>query len=130
MSTAEYQFEIASRLERRRKRLGMSRPILAKRSGVSLPTINRILNGDENHVVLANLKAVAQALGMNFEVTNQGSEQEFAEQQAKAKAEVIARMIQGTSALESQAVDSDTYDQILNQTIHDLMAGSRRKLWS
>ena len=56
--------------------------------------------------------------------------QAFAEQQAQAKTEVIARMVQGSSALESQAVDSDTYRQMVSQTVHELMAGPRRRLWS
>jgi len=39
-------------------------------------------------------------------------------------------MVQGTSALESQAVDSETYRQMVRQTMHELMAGSRRRLWN
>jgi transcriptional regulator with XRE-family HTH domain len=108
----------------------MSRPLLAQRSGVSLPTVNRILGGDAGHTAYATLKAVARALGMDFELKSTIGEQDFAEQQARAKAEVIARMVQGTSALESQAVDADTYRQIVGQTVHLLMAGSRRRLWS
>ncbi|MBN2579162.1 MAG: hypothetical protein JXB10_09245 [Pirellulales bacterium] len=108
----------------------MSRPILAKRSGVSLATVNRILGGDEDSAILSNLIALAQALGMAVSISNLSSEKDFAEEQAKNKAEAIARMVQGTSALESQAVDSETYEEIIHQTVHELMAGSRRKLWS
>jgi transcriptional regulator with XRE-family HTH domain len=108
----------------------MSRPVLAARSDVSLPTVNRVLNGGEERATYANLRAIAQALGMDFELKPTISEQDFAEQQARAKAEEIARMVQGTSALESQAVDRETYDQIIRQAIHELMAGPKRRLWS
>ncbi len=108
----------------------MSCPLLALRSGVSLPTVQRILRDGGEHTTYANLAAVARALGMEFELKSTSDAQTFAERQAQAKTEVIARMVQGTSALESQAVDSDTYRQMVSQTVHELMAGSRRRLWS
>ncbi len=110
--------------------LGMSCPLLALRSGVSLPTVQRILRDGGEHATYASLRAVAQALGMDFELRNTCDAQAFAERQAQAKTEVIARMVQGTSALESQAVDSGTYRQMVSQTVHELMAGPRRRLWS
>lgn len=122
----------AAQMERRRKALVISRPILARRSGVSLPTIARILGGgrDWQRASYANLKAIADSLGMDFELKTTVDEHDFAEQQARTKAEAIARMVQGTSALESQAVDAETYKQIVKQSIHELMAGPRRRLWN
>ena len=108
----------------------MSRAILAQRSGVSLPTVNRILGGRAEHATFGTVAAVAEALGLSFTLNVAVGEQDFLEQQAQTKAEAIARMVQGTSALESQAVASDTVRQIVRQTVHDLMAGSRRKLWA
>lgn len=131
MATAKCSHSgLAVQMERRRKALGMSRPGLARRSGISLPTVNRMLSGGCEQARYSSLRAVALALGMDFELRNFISEQDFAEQQAQAKAEAIARMVQGTSALESQAVDADTYQQIVRQTVHELMSGSRRRLWS
>jgi transcriptional regulator with XRE-family HTH domain len=117
-------------MERRRKALGISRQLLAQRSGVSLPTVTRILSSSTANSTFANLKSVAHALGMDFEIKNTANEQDFAEQQAHLKAKKIARLVQGTSALESQAVDVETYKQIISQTTHELMAGSRHRLWS
>ena len=67
---------------------------------------------------------------MDFELRNTADEQTFAEQQAESKARTIVRIVQGTSALEAQGVDSGTRQQMVKQTVHQLMAGSRRKLWS
>jgi transcriptional regulator with XRE-family HTH domain len=122
--------EIAVKLERRRKALGISRRLLAQRSGVSLPTVTRILSSSTENSTFVNLQSVAHALGMCFEIKNTTNEQDFAEQQAQSKAKKITRLVQGTSALESQAVDDETYQQIIRQTTHELMAGSRRRLWS
>ncbi len=124
------QSEIAAQMQRRRKALRISCQSLALRSGVSMPTVQRILRDGGEHTTYANLTAVAQALGMDFELRSTSDEQTFAEQQAETKARFIVRMVQGTSALESQAVDSDTYQQMVKQTVHELMAGPRRKLWN
>lgn len=108
----------------------MSCELLASRSGVSLPTVQRILHNGGEHATYANVAAVARSLGMDFELKGVLDEQAFAEQEAQAKAGIIVRMVQGTSALESQAVDSNTYEQMVKQTVHELMAGPRRKLWN
>jgi transcriptional regulator with XRE-family HTH domain len=108
----------------------MSCQLLALRSGVSLPTVQRILRDGGEHTTYANLMAVARALGMDFELISTVDEQTFKERQAETKAKVIVSMVQGTSALESQGVDSDTYQQMVKQTVHELMAGPSRKLWN
>jgi hypothetical protein len=89
-----------------------------------------MLRNGERHATYANLEAVAAALGMGFELRCRCNEEDLAEQQALTKAEAIARMVQGTSALESQAVDDETYAQIVKQTVRELMIGPRRRLWS
>ena len=124
------QSDIAVQMQRRRKALGISCPLLALRSGVSLPTVQRILRDGGEHTTHANLTAVARALGMDFELRKTCDEQTFAERQAETKGGVIVRVVQGTSSLESQAVDSDTYQQMVKQTVHELMAGPRRRLWN
>jgi transcriptional regulator with XRE-family HTH domain len=121
---------IAAQLDRRRKALGISCPVLALRSGVSLLTVQRILRDGGEHATFASLRAVAQSLGMDFELKNVAGEQEFKERQAQAKAEAIVRMVQGTSALESQAVDAETCRQMVRQTVYELMTGPGRRLWN
>ncbi len=129
-ATKQSQSGIAAQMQRRRKALRMSCQLLALRSGVSLPTVQRILRDGGENTRYAALSAVARALGMDFELKSTSDEQAFAERQAEAKAEDIVRMVQGTSALESQAVDADVRRQLVKQTVHELMAGTRRRLWS
>jgi len=117
-------------MQRKRKSLRMSYQSLAVRSGVSQPTVQRILCSGGEHASYANIQAVATALGMRLELKNVCDEHDFAEQQALDKAKAIVGMVQGTSALESQAMDDDTYQQMIKQTVHELMAGPRRRLWN
>lgn len=116
-------------LRSRREALGMSFSVVARRSGVSEPTVKRILGGHLGEASFANVVAIAQALGMSFGI-EQIDPDELCRRQARRKAERAARLVQGTSALESQAVDAQTYNRLVEKSYHELLAGSRRKLWS
>lgn len=49
---------------------------------------------------------------------------------ATEKARQLVSMVQATSALEGQAVTTETINELTDQALHSLMAGSRRKLWA
>lgn len=117
-------------LEQRRHELGISKAQLARRSGVSAVTIHRILGGRIDNATVANVRAVSSALGVKLTATAPSTSYDLQRREATAKAEKIAAMIQGTSALEGQAVDSELRRQIVQRTADELMAGSRRRLWS
>ena len=117
-------------LEQRRCELGISKPQLARRSRVSLATVQRLLGGQIDNATVANVRAVSSALGVNLTASAASTSPEMQEQEATAKAEDIVAMIQGTSALEGQAVDSELRQQMVQRTVHELMAGSKRRLWS
>lgn len=119
----------ADRLRHRRDALGMGYVVLARRSGVSEPTVKRILGGQIGEASFANVASIAAALGLALE-PEETDVQEMCRVQAREKAERIARLVQGTSALEGQAVDADSYRQLVESSYHELMAGSRRRLWS
>lgn len=116
-------------LRRRRAALGMSLATLARRSGVSEPTVNRIFGGRLGAASFANVDAVARALGVSLAIAESDVDR-ACRAQARHKAEQIARLVQGTSALESQAVDAATYNRLVEKSYRELLAGSRRRLWS
>lgn len=116
-------------LASRRRALAMSISALAVRSGVPVATVKRILGGKLNEASVGNVAAVASALGTPLGFADSSIE-EFRCRQARTKAERIARLVQGTSALESQAVDCKTYESLVARSYHELLAGSPRRLWS
>ncbi len=118
------------KLESRRRELGLSQSALAERCGVSLPTIQRILTGHSPAASFETTVVIAQTMGMQFDVVPIFPAQEILEQQARKKAERLVGMVQGTSALEAQAVSSRHLGQMIKKTIHELLAGSRRRLWA
>lgn len=125
-----YFSELIGFLEQRRQRLGVTLPVLAERSGVSLPTVSRILTGGRQNANLATMLAMARVLGvrLNFEV--EFDIDDMLERQARRKAERLVGMVHGSAALEGQGLDKDTRERMVRRTVHELRAGSRRKLWA
>lgn len=107
----------------------MSLFAIAQRSGVSLPTVRRILRGRLAEASFVNVAKVAEVLGAPVGLAETDTD-ELRRRQARSKAERIARLVQGTSALESQAVDTATYNTIVERSFHELLAGPKRRLWS
>ncbi len=121
---------IFEKLESRRRELGLSQSALAERSGVSLPTVQRILTGHSATTSFENAVAIAQAMGMQWDVVLFCPAQEILEQQARKKAERLVGKVQGTSALEAQAVSPRHLGLMIQKTVQELLAGSRGRLWA
>lgn len=119
----------AERLQNRRKMLGIGFQSLASRSGVPIPTVKRIFGGQIAAASFGNIAAIAEALGLSFEL-GESSVDALCRQQARKKAIQVARLVQGTSALESQAVGKDTYKRIVEKSFREILAGPKRKLWA
>jgi transcriptional regulator with XRE-family HTH domain len=117
-------------LERRRRELGMTYATVAARSGVSLPTVQRILSGQHPSATFVNVNAIARALDLDIALEPRTPADEFREQQAAKRARQLVGLVQATSALEGQALDPCAVERMVRQTVHDLLAGSPRKLWA
>ena len=117
-------------LDRRRRELGMTYATIAARSGVSLPTVQRILSGDHPNATFANVDAIARVLEMTIASQAQMPADELRERQAAKRARELVGLVQATSALEGQALDGDAVERMVRQTVHELLAGSPRKLWA
>jgi transcriptional regulator with XRE-family HTH domain len=120
--------QILEKLANRRRQLRMSYSVLAKRSRVSMPTVVRLLSGPNPQSSFGNVLAIAAALGITFRFEAVPLE-EFLERQAKQKAEKLVGMVQGTLALEEQAVDVKTIARMKRKTVLELLAGSAQRLW-
>jgi transcriptional regulator with XRE-family HTH domain len=117
-------------LDQRRRDLGLSYDLLSQRSGVSRPTVQRILSGRQEAASFSNVLAIAESLGLALRFDSQVTPRNLKREQAERKAKKLVALVQGTSGLEGQAVDRKTVESMVEQTTHDLLAGSMRKLWS
>jgi transcriptional regulator with XRE-family HTH domain len=118
-----------SQLDHRRRELGMTYETLAQRSGVSVMTVKRMLRKGIEHATFANVAAVAAALGVDIRFVAEQSAFQFRQQAANKAARRIVSLVQSSSALEAQAVDSQGVDEMISQTVHDLMSGPKRNVW-
>ncbi len=116
-------------LKQRCRELGMSHALLARRSGVSLSTVNRVLD-DYHTATFESVEKIARALGLDVSLRPLLDVDQMCRQQARQKAERLVAMVQGTSGLEGQAVDDEAQKLMVTQTMYELLAGSRRKLWA
>jgi transcriptional regulator with XRE-family HTH domain len=117
-------------LDERRRELGLSYEVLSKRCGVSRPTVQRVLSGRHAAASFANIMAIAESLGLVLRFDSTVDARDLKREQAARKAKKLVALVQGTSALEGQAVDQKTVESMIEQTTHELLAGSKRKLWS
>ena len=117
-------------LDERRRELGLSYELLSKRCGVSRPTLQRILSGRHVAASFANIVAIAESLGLALRFDSRVDTPDLKREQAERKAKKLVALVQGTSALEGQAVDQKQVKSMVEQTTHELLAGSKRRLWS
>jgi transcriptional regulator with XRE-family HTH domain len=126
-------------LDARRRELGISYSILAELSGVSKPAIQRMLTGKVDGPTLTSVTAVAQALGMgglrfledgSIQFDASADAQTLCEQQAWKKARRLVGLVQDNAGPEGQAVDEADYQAMVERMHHQLLTGSRRRLWS
>lgn len=117
-------------LDVRRRQLRMGYAVVAKKSGISMPNVVRILGGKKPRTRLEYVLAIAEVLGMAVTIEPTVGVSDFRERQAREKAKRLVGMVQGTSGLESQALNDEALEEMIRETVHELLAGSPRKLWS
>src|SRR5262245_15331449 len=101
-------------LDARRRMLGMSHEALARKSGVPVRTVVRILSGRVN-IGLAKLRSLAVVLGLEIKFEENASIESLQEREARRKAEQLVKIVQGTSGLEGQAVSDKEYGELVRQ---------------
>ena len=119
---------ILNMLDQRRRALAMPFDELQRRSGVSISTLKRVLRGDVM-ASFATVASVADALGVDIGFTHIQELTAMRERQARDKGRRLVALVQGTSALEGQAVNESDRQLMEQKTEAQLLAGSGLKLW-
>lgn len=119
----------ARMLRERRKALGISEKRLAERAGLSVTAVRQAL-ADPGRSLTKNVSAVAHALGLELVAEQTKTDYQVRRQAALAKARRLVALMHGNSALERQAVDEQTAEDLIEQTANELMAGPPLHLWN
>ncbi len=117
-------------LDKRRRALEISVQMLSKRSGVSRAVVQRILSGKLSTASFANVADFAASLGLLIRLDDDIPVETMRQDQARQKAHKLVSLVQGASGLEGQAVDQRVIESMVERTTHELLAGSKSKLWS
>ena len=117
-------------LAARRKALRMSLRAVAERSGLGLRTVRRVLSLRDPSAKLATVIQIAEALKVELRPREAGSARVVRKKAAASKAARLASMVQGTSALEAQAIPKHDLREIEAEIAGRLLSGSPRQLWA
>ena len=121
---------ICNKLNDRRRALDMPLNELGRRAHVSSGTVRRVLAGEPGARFEA-VTAIGDAMGvrgLDFALARKEDKMRYL--QAALKARKLVGMVQGTSALEAQAVSESHKKLMVQKTIHELLCGPRSKLWA
>ncbi|MFC1610479.1 helix-turn-helix domain-containing protein [Myxococcota bacterium] len=119
---------VNSILCRRRDELGLTNVGLARLTGLGLATVQRALS--DGNARLGTLTRIADALGVDLVATERVPITRLREGQARRKARELVGLVQGSSALEAQAVGNAETEAMIERTVRDLLRGSNRALWA
>ena len=108
----------------------MSFRAVAERSGLGLRTVQRVLSLEEPAARLDTVLQIADALSVELCLTEIGTAHRVRKRAAQQKAIRLASMVQGTSALESQAIPKNDLREIKDEIAARLLSGSSRELWA
>ena len=125
--TARTVNDILDALQKQQRELRMPYGVLAQRSGLSVSTVQRAMNGDLGRI--ETLLALAGVLGVRLGITLE-KPRTLRARQATEKARRLARFAQGNTAMEGQAVPRDTVREVQQLIKDTLLGGPARRLWS
>lgn len=124
MTRIESLFE---RLRQRRHELGIPLNVISHKTGVSTSTVKRVLAG-EMAASFSTVARIADVLGVDLQIKARSVDHMIVKQ-ARGEAKRLVKMVQGTSALEAQAVDKNALRRMEAGTLHELLNGPRSKIW-
>lgn len=122
------RLDLVNKIIQRKKELNITVDNLARLSGVSVRTINRLLKNED--VKLSTIEDVTNLLGLDFAGNEQLTLQELQQQRAHEKALFLASLVQGTSALEMQGLEDDNLNSIITSFEKEFLDGEyKHTLW-
>ena len=120
--------DILTALEHRRGELGMSLPVLSRRTGLGTATVYRALRGRKG-ARLETVLAIADALGVGLGLVRCRRPTAVRREQAKAKARLLVATALGSASIEHPVGPSEDVRRMERQAQEDLLSGSNLALW-
>ena len=122
------RLDLTNKIIERKRQLHITVENLAKLSGVSVRTMNRVLKNED--VKLSTIESITNFLGLDFAGNEQLSLTALKKRRAHEKALFLASVVQGTSALEMQGLEDESLKKIITSYEKAFLSGDfQDTLW-
>ena len=122
------RIDLVEKIIDRKNQLGITIENLAKLSGVGVRTINRLLKNED--VKLSTIEVVTNVIGLDLAGNEEIPIKKLKQKRAKEKAIFLASIVQSTSALEKQGLETEYINNIISMYEKELLNGSyKNTLW-
>jgi len=120
---------LLEKVKNRREELGISLENLSGLSHLGYRTVSRFLSGED--VKLSTVEKITNILGLDFAGNEAVDITTLREQRAKEKALYIVSLVQDTSALEMQGLESEELSSLIEETKKEFLSGAyKQNLWA
>lgn len=120
---------LLQRIKQRKKQMGLTLDNISKLSHLGNRTVTRFFNGED--VKLSTVEKVTNMMGLDFAGNEVTDIQMLKDKRAEEKALYIISLVQDTSALEMQGLESDELNILLQETKEQFLTGEYQKsLWA
>ena len=120
---------LLKKVKSRKTQMGMTLDNISKLSQLGNRTVVRFFSGED--VKLSTLEKITNIMGLDFAGNETTDVETLKENRAKEKALYIVSLVQDTSALEMQGLESRELNGLLEDTKNEFLYGEYQKnLWA
>ena len=122
------RLELLQKIKDRRKEIGITIDNLSSISQLGTKTVSRFFTGAD--VKLSTVERITQVLGLDFAGNEVINIKALKEKRAEEKALYIVSLVQDTSALEMQGLESNEIKSLIEHTKKQFLTGKyKNTLW-
>lgn len=122
------RIDVLERVKSRKKQIGLTLDNIAKLSRLGNRTVARFFAGED--VKLSTLERITTIMGLDFAGNETVDMETLKEQRAEEKALYIVSLVQDTSSLEMQGLESEAIHLLIENTKEQFLTGAYQKnLW-
>ena len=123
------RLHVLERIKTRKEQIGLTLENISKLSQLGNRTVTRFFSGED--VKLSTLEKITNIMGLDFAGNETIDIKSLKEQRAKEKALYIVSLVQDTSALEKQGLESEALELLIEDTKEQFLTCAYQKnLWA
>jgi len=123
------RLDVLNRVKQRKKQMGLTIDNISKLSNLGNRTVTRFFSGED--IKLSTLEKITDIMGLDFAGNEVEDIATIKEKRATQKALYIVSLVQDTSTLEMQGLDSEKLELLIKDTKEQFLNGKYQKnLWA